>query len=85
MMKGEHTVRHRGFNVVYWKGNTACGSEDKWDHVNIMAYADTPYPTTFNVETVHDLDTLKRLLDKVFMAGMDYRLKEIQFTLGIKP
>lgn len=84
-MKGEHTVRYKGYQVEYWKGNIACGNEDTWDHANIVAYGGTPYATAFSVETVADLDTLKRLLDKVFDAGKHERLQEIQFALGIKP
>lgn len=76
MMKGEHTVRHRGYIVNYWKDHVACGREDNWTQAHIITHSDS-YKSEYYVKTKYELEKIMAILDHVFEAGKKQRSKEI--------
>lgn len=83
MIKGEHTLRKPGFEIVYWKGSAACGHLDAWDYAEIVTYSGS-YRWKFGVNTKREHDDLCVILDRVFAAGMKEKTKHIREMLGVE-
>ena len=83
MMKGEHTVKKSGFEIVYWQGHTACGHLDAWDRAEIVTYSGA-YRWSYTVTNKSDLDNICIILDRVFVAGMKEKTKHFRELLGVE-
>lgn len=84
MLQGEHTERLKGFTVEYWRGNSAAGSQDKWDRAVVCA---TRFSASITCKDLVELNNLKRLLADVhqngFANGQEDVRSDIRKALGL--
>lgn len=78
-MQGEHTQRTKGYNIQYWRGNVAAGSEDKWDRAVVSVRL---YGQDFTCKDLVELSRLRRLLDEVYRNAFDDGQQDVR--MGVR-
>lgn len=84
MLQGNHTERLKGFTVEYWRGNSAAGSEDKWDRAVVCG---SRFGASITCKDLVELNNLRRLLGDVhsngFAEGREDVQRDIRKALGL--